>query len=341
MKRTAPVILLAILLAFLATPFIRAEVPATQPAALTPGVHAIASLKLTWNDAARKRDVPAKIYYPTNLATGKTAPIIIFSHGLGGSREGYSYLGEHWAKHGYIVAHLQHLGSDDAVWRGADKPAQVMPAMRRAAADPQNILNRPRDVSFAIDQLLRLNDDEKSPLHARINPHRIAVAGHSFGAYTTLAAAGLSLPPSTLNLADKRITAAIPLSSPASNRRPNFGEAYATITVPCLHMTGTLDTSPIGDTSAKDRRIPYDNSNHSDQYLITFIDGNHMLFSGPTARRTPSPADVVNHALIQLASTAFLDAYLRNDPAALAWLTANTGLKKTLEAHATFEFKTP
>jgi len=94
-----------------------------------------------------------KIYYPKS---GKGPfPVIIFSHGLGGSREGYEYLGQAWAKHGYVSVHLQHLGSDDAVWRDAglfDK----MDAMRRSAFDPANAINRPRDVSFAIDELEKL-----------------------------------------------------------------------------------------------------------------------------------------------------------------------------------------
>ena len=76
---------------------------------------------LTWHDAARQRDIPARIYLP--VAPGATnLPLIIFSHGLGGTREGYAFLGEHWATNGYIAVHVQHAGSDDAAWRGhADK----------------------------------------------------------------------------------------------------------------------------------------------------------------------------------------------------------------------------
>src|ERR1700685_27170 len=69
----------------------------------------ITTFETTWHDADRNRDVPVKIYYPTTApaAAGKL-PIIIFSHGLGGSREGYSYLGKYWASHGYISVHLTH-----------------------------------------------------------------------------------------------------------------------------------------------------------------------------------------------------------------------------------------
>src|ERR1700722_18408724 len=68
-----------------------------------------------WRDAKRERTVPVKIYFPK---TGEGPfPVIIFSHGLGGSREGYEYLGRYWASHGYVSVHLQHAGSDSAVWR--------------------------------------------------------------------------------------------------------------------------------------------------------------------------------------------------------------------------------
>ena len=57
---------------------------------------------------------------------------MLFSHGLGGSREGSAFLGKHWAARGYVVVFLQHPGSDESVWKS--KPfAERMPAMRQAA----------------------------------------------------------------------------------------------------------------------------------------------------------------------------------------------------------------
>jgi len=80
------------------------------------------SLSYEWVDSSRNnRVVPVKIYYPES-DEGKSWPMIIFSHGLGGTREGYAYLGEYWAKNGFISVHLQHAGSDDAVWK--DVPHQ-------------------------------------------------------------------------------------------------------------------------------------------------------------------------------------------------------------------------
>src|SRR4051812_27891204 len=71
-----------------------------------------------WRDVKRDRAVPVKIYYPKEIAA--PCPVVVFSHGLGGSREGYEYLGNYWASRGYVSVHLQHIGSDSAVWQGGD-----------------------------------------------------------------------------------------------------------------------------------------------------------------------------------------------------------------------------
>jgi predicted dienelactone hydrolase len=55
---------------------------------------------LTVHDAARKRDLPVRVYLPTNTAP---APVVLFSHGLGGSRTGSVFPGEHRAARGYVA----------------------------------------------------------------------------------------------------------------------------------------------------------------------------------------------------------------------------------------------
>lgn len=57
-------------------------------------------LDLTVHDAGCDRDIPLRVYLPTNIAP---APVILFSHGLGGSRTGSAFLGQHWAGRGYAA----------------------------------------------------------------------------------------------------------------------------------------------------------------------------------------------------------------------------------------------
>lgn len=292
--------------------------------------------RFTWRDAQRARSVPVKILAP---ASGEGPfPVILFSHGLGGTRENYGYLGDYWASHGYVSVHIQHHGSDDAVWREAGL-FNGMKAMRQAVADPRNAINRVRDVSFVIDELERLNREESGFRH-RLDLSRIGLAGHSFGAYTALAVAGQEFAPGLIrngSLADPRVKAIIPMSAPVPANKNRLDETYANVRVPCLHMTGTKDDSPIGDTQPEERRLPFDHCHNSDQYLIIFQDGDHMTFSG--RRGTASKSERRFQELIRESSTAFWDAYLRGDARAKGWLTNE--FKGALGTHGTFEMKLP
>ncbi|MCX8038509.1 MAG: hypothetical protein N3D11_15920 [Candidatus Sumerlaeia bacterium] len=302
---------------------------------LDAGPYDVAVVYYDWKDATRGRDVPVKIYHPQ--ATTGSLPIIVFSHGLGGSRDGYEYLGRHWASHGYVSVHVQHIGSDSAVWK--NQGLNAMNAMREAAATPQNAIARPLDIRFVLDQMERMNHTD-GPFKGRLDLDRIGVAGHSFGAYTTLAAAGqvFVLPGGReTSLADPRVKAAIPMSAPVPRDRTKLDRAFGKISIPCLHMTGTLDDSPIGDTTAADRRLPFDHSKAPDQYLVIFKDGDHMIFSGravKTGRAAKKDARFQN--LIRMSTTAFWDAYLKGDRAAKQWL-ADGGFEAALGTDGTFE----
>jgi len=312
-----------------------------------PGPCVVQTVLYDWVDTARNREVPVKIYYPKEEKG--PFPVIIFSHGLGGSREGYAYLGNHWASYGYVSVHLTHKGSDTEVWRGHAE--DVMGAMKSAASDWRNAISRAQDVHFAIDQVTKLNGEENSPLKGRLDLEHIGMAGHSFGAWTTLAVIGqgaAALERTPLRFADPRVKAAIAMSAPVSAAmKGQVDTTYSRIKTPCFHMTGTLDTSPIADTPAEDRRIPYDHITGADQYLVTFEGGDHMVFSGVKRqnlaltglpRGAGGEKDAVFQDLIREGSTAFWDAYLRNDEKAKKWL-ADGGFEAALGKEGKFEKK--
>jgi len=292
-------------------------------------------LREDWQDTKRDRKVPVKIYFPKQ-GTGPF-PVIIFSHGLGGSRDGYEYLGHHWASAGYVSVHVQHLGSDTSVWKGA-WPGNAMARMRSSATSLQNALDRPQDISFAIDRIEELSKGQ-GPLGGRVDLQRIGVAGHSFCAFTTLAVAGEMLGTSEhpVILKDPRVKAGIAMSAPVPLQRPRWDTAFGSIAIPVFHMTGTRDDSPIGDTKAADRRIPYDRINTADQLLVTFKDGDHMIFSG-RAGFLGAGKDAAFQQLIKDGSRAFWDAYLKNDPQARTWLEQG-GFANELGNRGTFEEK--
>lgn len=300
-----------------------------------------ATLTADWRDARRNRTVPVKIYYPKSQGR---FPVVLFSHGLGGSREGYGYLGSYWAAHGYVAVHLQHIGSDETLLRdiNRDNPGGDYGQLRDRAAQRgitlQTVRDRPLDVSFAIDELQRLDKDKKWPLQGKLDFTRIGLGGHSFGANTTLMIAGQRLGGGVLDLHDPRVKCAVALSSPPPQGR-NLDAIYSRIKIPVWHMTGTNDTSPIDPkgSTALDRRIPYDRIEGADGYLTTFTGGDHMVFSARARRTGPLPTDARNHELIQQSTLAFWDAYLKNDSRALAWLRGDYAGE--LGKNGVFEFK--
>ncbi|MBY0464546.1 MAG: hypothetical protein K2W33_06350, partial [Burkholderiales bacterium] len=118
---------------------------------LLPADTSYQSHYLQWHDDSRQRQVQAKLYMPPATAFAQPVPLVVFSHGIGGSREGYSYLGKNWAAQGYASLHVQHEGSDNRLWAG--NPLALVARLHDAAQESE-ALNRVHDLRFALDQVL-------------------------------------------------------------------------------------------------------------------------------------------------------------------------------------------
>src|ERR1019366_6120085 len=130
---------------------------------------------LTVHDAKRNRDIPLRVYLP---ASNAPAPVILFSHGLGGSRAGSAFLGEHWAARGYVAVFLQHPGSDESVWK--DKPTRDRMRAVNQAASLDNFLLRVQDVPAVLNQLEAWNADTTNHLAGRLDIKKVMMFGHFF-----------------------------------------------------------------------------------------------------------------------------------------------------------------
>ena len=276
-----------------------------------------------WIDKSRKRVIPVKVYYPANHHS--EFPLIIFSHGLGGTRENYSYLGRFWAAKGYVSVHPQHLGSDDSVWRPYEhNPIRLMLEMKKATVSPKNILNRPKDISFVIDKMIALAL-KKSPLQGLIDTNRIGVAGHSFGAYSSMMVAGRIFTfgdGRELFLKDKRVKAVISMSGSAVKggiKKQLY--AYDKITIPVLHMTGSKDFSTvIPDVTPEDRIQAFDYSVNCERYLLNLNNAGHLAFFDEEFNGSHFSDDPRHHKLIKTASLSFFDAWLKGNDDRKVWL---------------------
>jgi predicted dienelactone hydrolase len=279
------------------------------------GPYRVRTTDYEWRDTARNRIVPVRIHAPDD--PGHLFPVVVFSHGLGGSRAAGAAWGAHWASHGYVAVHLQHAGSDEALWK--DSPdAGAGEAMRalKGGINARNTIARLKDVSFALDRLEALDRSDPAWRH-RLDLARVGLAGHSYGAETALGATGKRYGPRELALADRRIRAAIAMSPPGGPV-----DAFGAIRVPVMVLTGTLDDSPawLTPTRAAERRAVFDGLPARDKFLVVFDGGDHMVFSGQPRRRGDASADAFIHRQIRMATVAFWDAYLRDDAAAREWL---------------------
>ena len=81
------------------------------------------------------QDIDLRVRAPT--AATDACPVIIFSHGLGGSREGYWPLAEAWASAGFVVIQPSHPGSDTQTLKSAGVLG-LGSAARQAMADPRH-----------------------------------------------------------------------------------------------------------------------------------------------------------------------------------------------------------
>jgi len=284
----------------------------------------IQTLDLTVHDGSRQRDIPIRVYLPPGKAP---APVVLFSHGLGGSREGYAYLDRHWAARGYAGVFLQHSGSDTSVWQ--DVPPNRRFAAMQKAASLQNLLLRVKDVPAVLDQLGLWDRSTSHSLAGRLDLDRVGMAGHSFGAVTTEAVSGQVFPMATISFTDSRIKAALVLS-PSAPRRGDPAQAFGSVHIPWMLMTGTRDLSPVGGIDMESRLAVFPALPAGNKYELVLDNAEHSAF---TDRALPGDREARNpnhHRAILALSTAFWDTFLRDNPAARAWLNA-TGPASVLE----------
>lgn len=235
-----------------------------------------------WLDGTRQRMVPVRIYLPASVSGPARAklPLVLFSHGLGGTRMGYSHLGRHFAQNGFIAVHVQHAGSDRAVWQGG--PFALLGNLRDAASEV-NALARVQDVSFALTTLLA--DRELGGL---IDSGAIAIAGHSYGANTAMLIAGAAVERDgrRVSFADARIKAAILLSAPPFHGEGNQVAVLRDVRLPTLHITGSDDVirvpgygSDVADRIGVFRDMP---ALPDKKFLAIFEGGEHSVFTDRT-----------------------------------------------------------
>jgi predicted dienelactone hydrolase len=283
-------------------------------------VNEVAGLVL--HDEKRNKDVRVRIFYP--VIAGKY-PVIVFSHGAGGSDTCCESLTRHWATYGYIT--LQPIHDDSVVQRrsSGDENARFPQAIREALKNPALWESRPRDISFLLDSLALL-EKRVAGLNGKIDAGHIGVSGHSMGAYTAEAIGGalVDLPDHPgQNFSDPRAKAILSLSPQGPGQFGLTAHSFSNVSLPFMGITGSLDN--LGPpANAAWHKIPFERSQPGDEYEVFIQGASHMSFiTSETANPARSSQAAAILGYTNSASLAFWDAYLKDDPAAKQFLQSD------------------
>lgn len=328
-----------------------------QPDLRRPGAFSWQKTTLTLDDSSRSRRLDVDLHLPqlpqrqTETKTQNTLsppiPVIVISHGIAEDRETYTYVAQHLASHGFAVAVLQHPGSDT-------KRFQEYFAGFASPPEPKELLDRPLDVKFVLDQLQRLSESDPT-LKGQLNLQQVGVIGHSLGGYTALTLAGATinfeqirkdcnpnrslnlsvflqcrageLPPASYPLLDQRIKAVIALNPSISTILGQRG--LSQIQVPVMLVGGSQDIfTPV----VPEQILPFTWLQTPNKYLVLIENGTHFSTaetSNPAKQVLPvtpkliGPNPAIAHSYVNALSLAFFQTYLSNRQEYRPYLSAS------------------
>jgi len=238
-----------------------------QANAIAPGEYAVGRRTINVTDPAREgRAFPIDIWYPVDQAqaagatpadyslapglgyTSTTAfadapiadgsfPLVVYSHGGGGFRWIATFYTEFLASKGYVVVAPDHPGST------------AVDQITGAAVDQEeNAYVRPADITLTLDTVLAANGNSADPLQGHVDESKIALSGHSWGGYTSLATVAGHTNTLGSTTPDPRVTSLI-LMAPYTEM---FSDAeLEKVDVPVLVLSSTLDESTPIETNTE------------------------------------------------------------------------------------------
>lgn len=304
------------------------------------------------HDAQRNKDIDVVVEYPSR-GEGPF-PVIVFSHGFGGSNKSYVGLTEYWAGHGYVCIKPAHADSGKLrdILREQRREGKTLGEAIWEAQGVNEWRDRVRDVTFILDSFNQL--EERYPeLKGRLDRNRIAVGGHSYGAFVAMLLAGVEpvVDGKPLQLRDARVKAIVAMSPQGvSTTRGLTQESFRNVKIPVMFMTGSEDRGALENETPEWRRTAFDNSPATgDKYFVSVAGAGHLAFLGgftmPTAdeeqldrqdqinaQRNPgtmAPRSRGDSRFLQqrgtfdtikIAAVAFWDSYLKDAPAAREYL---------------------
>ncbi len=247
-------------------------------------------------------------------------PLLLFSHGFASDEAQYDALLRHWASHGFVIIAPAHRDSGGTM-------RAILASLRLGKMGL--IRSRVEDMQAVLDQLPALADIDPA-LPARIDAQRIAIAGHSFGAFTAQQFAGAqAIDPDSgerSGAADPRVKAVVAISPPGEMFGLINARSWRDMRLPVLATTGTWDVDGRFVTDWRQHRLSFDSAPPGDKSLLV-IEGADHYFGNLICRlqREATP----QHEALQLTNAVAVDFLSRH--------LLGTGGKRTGEPAPTLE----
>ena len=224
-------------------------------------------------NSATKRELFVRIRIPTSA---KKAGLIIYSPGLGSGLNNGAPWCDAWQKFGFVVVTISHPVTNEDIWDTSQKSFKIN--LQNALAPDQYGL-RVSDCKYVITQCL--SDDY---LKSILDPEKIGIAGHSYGALTVQSICGQN----GGVLVDPRIKAAIALS-PTARSKEAAQAAFKSVTMPFLCITGDHDGHVTFKYKSDSMRLGIDQVHRLHVYeglprgqkqQLILANADHMSFAG-------------------------------------------------------------
>ncbi len=296
---------------------------------------------LLLHDEARDKNLQIRVRFPVVQSGAEAAPVesfplVIFSHGAGGSCDAFASLSTYLASHGYVVVHPTHSDS-----LSLEKGRQQRQAVRRMVRNPSEIVSRVdlpdrvSDVKFLLDSIDAI--EEKVGLDGLIDPERVAMAGHSAGAMTTQVLGGMEFRIGRVsagdNLEEPRFDAFAVISGQGTNRRAITEDSWRGVDHPWLVLAGSKDVSAASNETPESRRHPFEYAPADGTKYLIFIEGaTHSSYQGKGPGMRLDRDQPENLTWIEqttnLSVLAFFDAYVKGDQEARARLDAGEPVQR-------------
>ena len=283
----------------------------------------VSDMTVTYQDVTGTvRKVPLLIFAPEGDGP---FPIVTLSHGgAAGAVSGRTKLtewGEIIAKAGYVSIMISHVPRSDAARLALCEAIEVT----AEACQTFKFLNfdRPNDIAAILDAL-----DELGRVHPglgpRMDPSRVAVAGHSAGSGAALTVAGAERLVGDVSFfgEDARPLAFLAFSPQGPDiALDNFGErSWDGVERPVFFATGSGDETD-GVPDADTRRVPFESAPAGEGKYLLFIDDERAIHTTYALSNVPDPR--VEQWLVS-GALAFLDAHLKDSERALEYIRSRS-----------------